>query len=118
MPLGAAGELLTHPCATWVRFGGSLAFADPAADYLTVLTAAEAVVECASARGRRLIPIGSFVTDWYATALTEDEVVTAVLVPPSVPRSSAHYEKLARVRATSLSSRLLSSWPCVAKLAN
>ncbi len=67
--------------------GGSLAFADPAADYLTALTAAEAEIETVSPRGCRRIPIDAFVTSWYTTVLAPDEIVTAVVVP-AAPRGS------------------------------
>jgi len=77
--------------------GGSISFADPAADYLAALTAAGATVEIASPQGTRSLAVAEFVTDWYTTALAADEIVTAIRVPAMPAGSVAHYEKLARV---------------------
>ena len=77
--------------------GGSISFADPAADYLAALTAAEATINVASPEGSRSLPIADFVTDWYTTALAPDEIVTSIDVPAAPPGSVGHYEKLARV---------------------
>src|SRR3984957_4288761 len=77
--------------------GGSISFADPAADYLAALTAAEATIDIASPEGGRSLPIDAFVTDWYTTALAPDEIVTSINVPAAPPDSVGHYEKLARV---------------------
>jgi carbon-monoxide dehydrogenase medium subunit len=77
--------------------GGSISFADPAADYLAALTAAEATIDIASPEGGRSLPIDAFVTDWYTTALAPDEIVTSITVPAVPPGSIGHYEKLARV---------------------
>ena len=93
----AAHRIANVPVRNMGTIGGSLSFADPAADYLTALTAAEALIESASARGIRSIPIGALVTDWYTTSLAEDEIVTSVVVPPALAGTVAHYEKLARV---------------------
>jgi carbon-monoxide dehydrogenase medium subunit len=77
--------------------GGSISFADPAADYLAALTAAGAAIEIASPRGKRTLPVSGFVTDWYTTALASDEIVTSISVPAMPAGSIGHYEKLARV---------------------
>lgn len=77
--------------------GGSISFADPAADYLAALTAVDATINIASPRGDRSVPIAAFVTDWYTTALASDEIVTSIVVPVAPPGSVGHYEKLARV---------------------
>ncbi|WGF90884.1 FAD binding domain-containing protein [Marinivivus vitaminiproducens] len=61
--------------------GGSLAHADPAADWLTTLMALDAMVEVASKAARRRVPLGSFVTGALATALEPGELITALHVP-------------------------------------
>jgi aerobic carbon-monoxide dehydrogenase medium subunit len=62
--------------------GGSLAHADPAADWVSALTALGAEVEIASrARNSRRIAIGEFVVGALDVALAADELVTAVCVP-------------------------------------
>jgi aerobic carbon-monoxide dehydrogenase medium subunit len=77
--------------------GGSISFADPAADYLAALTAAGATIDIASPRDNRTIPVAGFVTDWYTPALASDEIVTSIVVPAMPAGSIGHYEKLARV---------------------
>jgi aerobic carbon-monoxide dehydrogenase medium subunit len=62
--------------------GGSLAHADPAADWVSALAALGAEVEIASyARKSRSIGIGEFVLGALDVALGADELVTAVRVP-------------------------------------
>lgn len=61
--------------------GGSLAFADPAAEWPAVALAMEAVLVAVSARGRREIAAQDFVRGAYATSLAADELLLEVLVP-------------------------------------
>jgi len=61
--------------------GGSLAHADPAADFPAAVLALEAEIECASPRGRRRIPADAFFLGPLTTALEPDELVVAVHVP-------------------------------------
>jgi aerobic carbon-monoxide dehydrogenase medium subunit len=62
--------------------GGSLAHADPAADWVSALSALGAEVEIASRdRESRRIAIGEFVVGALDVALAADELVTAVRVP-------------------------------------
>ena len=93
----AAGQIANPVVRNMGTIGGSIAFADPAADYAPALVAAGAAVELTGNAGRRIIPISAFFTDWYATDLAPGELVTAVLVP-AAPRSSVgRFLKLARV---------------------
>ena len=64
--------------------GGSLAHADPAADWVTALSCLGAEVELASREGRRRMPIGTFLVGALEVALRRGELLTAVHVP-SVP---------------------------------
>lgn len=61
--------------------GGSIAHADPGADYPAALVAAGAEIEIAAANARRTLPAARFFVDWYATALAPGELVSAVLLP-------------------------------------
>ena len=92
----AAARIANQVVRNMGTMGGSISFADPAADYLPALAAADAGVEIAGPAGRRLLPIADFVTDWYATALLPGELVAAILVPPAPPSSVGLYEKLDR----------------------
>ena len=64
--------------------GGSLAHADPAADYPAAVLALGATIET----DRRRIPAHVFFTGLFTTALAADEIVTAVHFP--VPERSAY----------------------------
>jgi CO/xanthine dehydrogenase FAD-binding subunit len=60
--------------------GGNLGTASPAGDALPPLLIADAVVETASLRGRRAVPLVEFLTGPKRNALAEDELVTGVRV--------------------------------------
>jgi len=61
--------------------GGSIAHADPAADFPTALVALEATIVARGTSGERKIPAGKFFVDLFTTALKNGEIVTAILVP-------------------------------------
>ena len=61
--------------------GGSLAHADPAADYPTALLALGGMLTAMGPKGARDIAADSFFTGLFTTALAADEVLTAVSVP-------------------------------------
>jgi carbon-monoxide dehydrogenase medium subunit len=61
--------------------GGSLAHADPAADYPTVMVALEATLTAAGSKGDREIAADKFFKDLFTTALKRDEILTSISVP-------------------------------------
>ena len=61
--------------------GGSLAHADPAADWLTCLAAIGAEVMIYGPRGRRSVAAAGFMTGVFETVLAADELVEAVRIP-------------------------------------
>ncbi len=61
--------------------GGSLAHADPAADYPTVMVALEAGITVAGVRGKRKIAAEKFFVDLFTTALKSNEILSEVSVP-------------------------------------
>ncbi|MDF1597223.1 MAG: xanthine dehydrogenase family protein subunit M [Acidimicrobiia bacterium] len=61
--------------------GGSIAHADPAADYPTTLLALGATVNTASVAGTRQVAIGDFFVDIFTTALELGELITSVTIP-------------------------------------
>lgn len=93
----AAAQIANPPVRNMGTIGGSLGFADPAADYPTALVAADARLELAGSAGRRELPIADYLMGWYETALEPGELITAVLLPPAENGSIGHYEKLCRV---------------------
>ena len=61
--------------------GGSLAHADPAADWPLVLAALDAAVRVTGPAGSGNIQADAFMSGAFATALAEDEIVESVRVP-------------------------------------
>jgi carbon-monoxide dehydrogenase medium subunit len=61
--------------------GGSLVHADPAAELPTVCATHAAVIEIASARGKRTVPFEDFSIAFMTTAVAPDEIVTAIEIP-------------------------------------
>ncbi|WP_119460826.1 FAD binding domain-containing protein [Rhodospirillaceae bacterium SYSU D60014] len=76
--------------------GGSLAHADPAADWLSALTAVDAAVQVRSQAGERVICLSDFVLGAFTTALAEDEMIEAVAVPRLSAASAWGYHKICR----------------------
>lgn len=64
--------------------GGSLAHADPAADYPALVLALDATIRTAGSGGSRTIAADDFFTGMFATALEDGEIITAVTVPASM----------------------------------
>jgi CO/xanthine dehydrogenase FAD-binding subunit len=63
--------------------GGNLGTASPAGDALPPLLVEQALVELASVRGARTIPLSEFLVGPKRNAADADELITAVLVAPS-----------------------------------
>ena len=61
--------------------GGSLAHADPAADWIACLTALGAEVVVHGASGRRRLAVADFMRGVFETALEADEILEAVRIP-------------------------------------
>jgi carbon-monoxide dehydrogenase medium subunit len=76
--------------------GGSLAHADPAGDWGSVMLALGASVVARSLRGQRVIPIADFFQGTFTTALDPGEVLTQVRVPRPRGRVGGTYLKLER----------------------
>jgi len=76
--------------------GGSLAHADPAAEYPAVALALDAELEVAGAAGRRRIGAAEFFEGTWTTALDSDEVLVAARFPLWPGRCGFAAEELAR----------------------
>lgn len=61
--------------------GGSLAHADPAADWLTCLTTLGAEIVIHGSSGRRKLAVAEFMRGGFETALEADEILEAVRIP-------------------------------------
>jgi carbon-monoxide dehydrogenase medium subunit len=76
--------------------GGNLAHGDPANDHPATMLALGAEVVAVGAGGERRIPITSFFTGPFSTALKPGEIVTEIRVPAPPPRSGGAYVKMER----------------------
>ena len=76
--------------------GGSLALADPAAEYPSVVLALQATLIATSLRGERRIAAADYFQGLYQTALAEDEILTAVEFPVAKPGQHFSFQELAR----------------------
>ena len=92
----AAGMIANRVVRNMGTMGGSVANADPAADYLPALACCDAVLTIAGPEGTREVSILDYVEDWYETALGEGEIITAFTLPAPAAAASS-YRKIARV---------------------
>jgi carbon-monoxide dehydrogenase medium subunit len=74
--------------------GGSLANADPAADWPAVVLALKAELELAGPTGRRRVAATDFFIDIMSTALGPEEVLVAVHIPRPRPDAEFRYRKV------------------------
>ncbi|HTU07130.1 MAG TPA: xanthine dehydrogenase family protein subunit M [Trebonia sp.] len=72
--------------------GGAVAHGDPASDLPAVLLALDAQVVITARSGTRVTPLDDFLQGVFTTDLADDEVVTAITLPPGATAGSA-YEK-------------------------
>jgi carbon-monoxide dehydrogenase medium subunit len=93
-----AARDIAHPAVrNQGTIGGSLAHADPAADYPTATVCADATIGIAGPSGERRVAANDFFLGYYETALQPDEILVDVDVPPGPSHAAAHYEKLSLV---------------------
>jgi carbon-monoxide dehydrogenase medium subunit len=76
--------------------GGSVAFADPAAELPACLLALGGDVEIAGARGRRTVKADDFFKGLFETALGPRDVLTAIRVPASSGHTRVGFAEFAR----------------------
>jgi carbon-monoxide dehydrogenase medium subunit len=76
--------------------GGSIAHADPAAEYPAVALALDAEIEAVSPRGRRQIPAAEFFQGFWTTALEDDELLVGVRLPVWTGRCGFGVREFAR----------------------
>lgn len=76
--------------------GGSLAYADPAAEWPACALALEASIVLSSARGERRIPAADFFAGLYTTAAEPDEIVAACEFPLATRPARHDFSELAR----------------------
>ena len=95
--IAAAMEHIAHPAIrNRGTFGGSIAFADPAAELPACAVALEATMHVAGKGGTRDIAATDFFKGLYETAVGEGEILTAVSVPKIAAGWKSGFMELAR----------------------
>jgi aerobic carbon-monoxide dehydrogenase medium subunit len=73
--------------------GGSLAHADPAADWPAVILAADAAIVVQGNNGKRRINATEFFTGLFSTSLQDGEIIIAIRVPVPPEGTKTSYQK-------------------------
>ncbi len=76
--------------------GGSVAHADPAADWISALTVADAKIHIAGKRSNRTMAMHDFVLGAYTTDLRTDEIIIKIEVPKYSKNVRWGYYKICR----------------------
>jgi len=76
--------------------GGSVAHADPAADWISTLLALDARLLIHAPDGERQASIDTFMLGGYSTELGDDELLTGFILPKLSARGRWAYHKIAR----------------------
>ena len=77
--------------------GGSIAFADPAAELPACLLALDGEVDATGPKGKRTIKAQDFFKGLFETALGPQEVLTALRVPAADKNTRVGFAELARM---------------------
>jgi carbon-monoxide dehydrogenase medium subunit len=95
--MATAAPLIADPIVRNLgTIGGSLAHADPAGDWGSVMLALGAEVVAMSVQQERVIPIDELLKSTFTTSLEANEILTEVRVPQRGPGSGGTYLKLER----------------------
>ncbi len=92
-----AAELIGDPqIRSLGTIGGSLAHADPSADFPPTVMALNADLIIYGPKGERTVKAKDFFIDFFATALDSDELLTEIRIPNLRGRSGTAYLKFSR----------------------
>src|SRR5206468_8030424 len=76
--------------------GGSIAHADPAADYPASILVFDATIVTLGPKGERQIPASKFFVDMLTTALEANEIVREIQIPVQSGKTGSAYLKMAQ----------------------
>ena len=76
--------------------GGSLAHADPAAEWPSIAVALDAELTITGASGSKVTAAQDFFTGWMTTTLDDTEILTSVRFPLPGPATGSAFEEVAR----------------------
>lgn len=82
---GSARWIGHYPIRVRGTFGGSIAHADPSAEWCLLAVLLDAVIVLYGRRGRRAVAAGDFFQGFYTTAAEPDEMITEVCFPSPAP---------------------------------
>lgn len=91
-----AGGIAYRAIRTRGTVGGSLAHADPAADWVVTLATLGACIVARSPRGERTIEADALMLGAYTTVLESDELIVSVAVPSETRTLRWGYHKVCR----------------------
>ena len=95
--LTEATRLVGHlPIRTRGTIGGSIAHADPSAEYPAILTALDGEVVVRGAKGERVVKPRDLFQTYLTTSLGWDELLTEVRLPAMDPRAGSAFEEFSR----------------------
>lgn len=95
--IAAAMDHIAHPAIrNRGTFGGSIAFADPAAELPACAVALEATMHIAGKDGNRDVAAADFFEGLYETAIGPGEILTGVSIPKTAAGWKAGFMELAR----------------------
>jgi carbon-monoxide dehydrogenase medium subunit len=90
-PAAAIGDVQVRNVGT---IGGSIAHADPSADYPAALQALEAQFVLAKAGSQRTVSANDFFIDTFMTALEPEEMIREIIVPAEGAGTGTSYRKV------------------------
>lgn len=95
--LRAATRYVAHPqIRSRGTVGGSVAHADPAAELPVAMVALEATMITRGQGGCRRIPAEAFFVSHLTTALTDEELLVEIEIPPMAPRTGVAFHEFTR----------------------
>jgi CO/xanthine dehydrogenase FAD-binding subunit len=94
--IAAAGQVGHLAIRNRGTFGGSLAHADPAAEWPMVVLALDGTITTKSAKGGRTIKAKDFFVSYLQSAVEDGEIVTEVTLPGLPPKTGWGFEELCR----------------------
>jgi aerobic carbon-monoxide dehydrogenase medium subunit len=104
-PVVARALPLLREATSWVghlpirsrgTIGGSIAHADPSAEYPLVLTVLDGEVVARGSKGERVIRAGDLFETYLTTSLAADEILTEVRLPAMDPKAGWAFEEFSR----------------------
>jgi carbon-monoxide dehydrogenase medium subunit len=97
----AASQVAAPQIRNRATIGGNVGNAAVAADSIPPLMVFDAVVELASIRGIRRVPISELIIDMNKTCIQHDELITCIRIPKVQVKSA--FEKIGRRKAQAIS---------------